>query len=751
VDEAALEGPTNPTLSWTVVVPSLELYDSGSCTDTAKWGEGFDFSVDRTAEFGLEVQPVFERFIGFAANVTGILQQVEEQVRSAWGTRPLRPRESEGDDEAKDAAGSGGGDSAAGLHAAALMGTVYGGAGRSGSGGASSGSAGSSSAGTSAGAGAAREADVARALARTDVSPFVLPTRVPLRPRPEATGAAAAEGERRTRRLNGLNTYGGFYGWDCWTCTLRPGRDGYGLGTNGFYVTSKYFPAFGNYNWGYLGLGRNWGFGGNDIGPGYLGGGGGYAGGWGDGGWGGGYGGGLFGILGGSSYLNRFNDYGGTGGQGAWLPNQGRRSSIDGWGWTYRYARRRLAAASEGAAPATAAAAAAAAAPMTAGVAAAGTVQAAGVVAAVLRAAADAGAAMRPVCVAPAATCAAVAAAPGRCPPGAEPRADLSARAVAHGVVAPAAAGGLGFAAPSLAVTANGTMLVAATYSGAGRIRGSAAPAYPGGPRPPMWGGLRGAAAAAAAGESVGAPGGSRDPALAARSSKPSRGRPRPPTHRRRDARDPAVRRRRARAAPRAAGPRRARARGGAPAGRVARAARARAAPRQRRRLPYRGAAAQRVGRRVGLGRRRVSGDAWRRRALCARRRGAPPCADLHTDPFGLPSFPMAWLSPSSGPPWWTGPSGRSTGRSRTPACTCKPGTRVHCHGEARRRRHSTTAPRRLRSRRTTHPGGARAAPRRAAPRRAPISAAPPAAATNVPPRCPTVSTRCASASRPAL
>jgi hypothetical protein len=42
------------------------------------------------------------------------------------------------------------------------------------------------------------------------------------------------------------------------------------------------------------------------------------------------------------------------------------------------------------------------------------------------------------------------------------------------------AASGLALAAPALAVSRQGVMMVAATYSGAGKVKGSSGPAYPG-------------------------------------------------------------------------------------------------------------------------------------------------------------------------------------------------------------------------------------------------------------------------------
>jgi hypothetical protein len=206
------------------------------------------------------------------------------------------------------------------------------------------------------------------------------------------------------------------------------------------------------YNWGYTGVGRVW-----------------YSGGWGSGGWGGGYFGGSCNSYNwGAATLNRFNRYGGTGGNGAWFNN----GWGGGWGGYGRGLRRallqdggetsavvsRLATAGPGLKP-----------PVR---------DEARIVAAVIDAQLEAGRLTPPVCVASAASCAAAAAA--SCPRGVEPRVALAARLVKSGALAQQGAAGLAFAAPSLAVGRNGTMLIVATYSGSGKIKGSAAPAYPG-------------------------------------------------------------------------------------------------------------------------------------------------------------------------------------------------------------------------------------------------------------------------------
>ena len=97
----------------------------------------------------------------------------------------------------------------------------------------------------------------------------------------------------------------------------------------------------------------------------------------------------------------------------------------------------------------------------------------------IARAAATSGAALRPACLAGPAACAAAAAAAARCPRGAEPRAALSLELVARGAAEPPA-DGLGFGAPAAAVAPDGTLLIAALFSGPGDAAGLGAPAFPG-------------------------------------------------------------------------------------------------------------------------------------------------------------------------------------------------------------------------------------------------------------------------------
>ncbi len=414
----AVEGAAaaaSPTVGWTVVRPELQLVNGGACTDSAAWGAGFDFSVNRTAEWGAAVEPAWADFVRAAANAT----KIAERVSSAWGTRPVRPRPEDGGAAAARPSAVQNDDGA--------KGAVYGAVPREANNGTTS-------------------ADYARQLSRTDVSPFEVPARTRSQP---ITPTHYSQGQPR---LNGLNTYGGFYGWDCWTCTYyRRGRNSYGLGTNGFYVTSKYYSNWSNYNWGYTGLGRVWWAGA------------GYGGGYGAGGWGGH---GFGGINGGASYLNSFNQFGGTGGNGAWAVDRGS-SCRSGAGYLICKRRRLQQAVAD-------------AVSQVLGGGAAGSGDddfaegRAAAVLAVAKAAAASTAALQPVCLASALACAAT------CPRSSPPLVQFSVEVTQSGVLPVAAAGGLELAAPAVAVGRNGTMLIVATYSGAGRIRGSAAPAFPG-------------------------------------------------------------------------------------------------------------------------------------------------------------------------------------------------------------------------------------------------------------------------------
>ncbi|KAI8474789.1 MAG: hypothetical protein J3K34DRAFT_517876 [Monoraphidium minutum] len=475
-DEAAADsGRPAPTVAWAVLAPRLELAEAGPCTSTAAWGAGFDFSADSSAKFGAAVQPAWEAFVGRAVNASGL----RAQVAAAYGPRAAA-------DRAGRVVAAGG------------------------------------------------DAEVAEQLARTDVSPFF----VPVRAIPKTSSAAdAPPGQLAAAAVYGKKSggRGGFEGWSCWSCA--PGKGGYVVsaaqynfgGSPGYSglnlyggTGSGYFPGgavAGTNGW------RNSGWGGGpagNFGPGP------YGGGYGTGGWGGGYFGGFFsgsnvgGINWGSScQIMCQRAWQGTGGVYGWgtglapsgwgpfgvLPfglgggsrggggwgggggGWGGGGGGGGWGGLGGWGRRRLAQAGDepaaAAAEASGAIAAATAAGDLAAAAAAGDVAAAAVIEAAAAAASGIAAAqvaavktLAPVCVAPAATCRAAAAA--ACPAGAEPEAALSAALLQHGVVAAHAAGGLGLAAPALAVSQEGGMLILATYSGLGRVRGSAGLAYPG-------------------------------------------------------------------------------------------------------------------------------------------------------------------------------------------------------------------------------------------------------------------------------
>ncbi|KAI8464425.1 MAG: hypothetical protein J3K34DRAFT_526217 [Monoraphidium minutum] len=423
-EAAAADEARTPTLAWTVLEPGLSIRNAppASCLADAAWGGGYDYSRNASAEFGASMQPAWEKFVRAAVGASGLL----DQARYHWGSRRVRPR-----------------GFPAALSEASLGGVA---------------AAGETEAAAAAAAAAAADPEAARELeqqlARTDVSPFEVPSKdIPVDG--GAGGAVHASGKGYStypcaRGNKRCTFYGNYYGrtnharWQCWTC---------GYGTNGFYVKSKYYTSYQTYNWGYTGLGRTW-----------------YAGGWGSGGWGGGYfGGSAHSFAWGAATMNRMNGVGGTGGMGAWWPaNTWGGGTWGGRDWVAWGRRRALLQEAGDLSAATAPPAGAAGAPRVDGDA---------VSAAVIAAQLDAGRATPPVCVASTRACAAAAAA--RCPRGAEPRATLTPRLVAHGVLPPASSGGLAFAGPSLAVR-NGTMLVAATFSGAGKIKGTSALAYPG-------------------------------------------------------------------------------------------------------------------------------------------------------------------------------------------------------------------------------------------------------------------------------
>lgn len=483
-----------PTLAWAVVEPSLSVAGGSPCTTaTAGWGAGFDFAADASRDFGAAVQPAWERFVLRAVNAT----RLRDQAAALYGKR------------------------LAGSDSGAIV------------------------------AAAADDAELRDQLARTDVSPFFVPS--PAIPRAAAAAGVAAAGGGVTAagtvyggRAGGAGGAGagsgtspataagggrgGFEGWSCWNCAA--GKAGYfvsaaaynyglggGPGAGGLNLNGGYGSGImGGQPGGTLGL-RNGGYGGGpfgNFGPGP------YGGGYGTGGWGGGYFGGFYsgsnvgGMNWGSScQIMCQRAWGGTGGLYGWgtglAPNGwgpfgifpfggwgggGRGGGFGGWGG---WGRRRLAEdadaadadAADGVPTNKTTAIVAAAAAAGGNITAAGEIVASSVSAAAVAAASAAvtaaqveatGAAMRPVCVAPAATCAAAARAATACRAGAEPDVALSARLVTYGALAAAGgAGGLGFAAPALAVgRGGGALTVLATYSGAGRIKGSAAPAYPG-------------------------------------------------------------------------------------------------------------------------------------------------------------------------------------------------------------------------------------------------------------------------------
>lgn len=359
------------------------------------------------------------------------------------------------------------------------------------------------------------DTEVTTQLARTDVSPFFIPTKDT--PIVSASVTAPAGGTQLAAAAvyGNKGGRGGFEGWSCWSCQK---------GTGGFYVSAAIFN-FGlggglggtsgsdgyNFNMG-DGTGimggqpggtnglRNGGYGGGPLGnfgsgP--------YGGGYGTGGWGGGYFGGFFsgsnigGVNWGSAcqimcqraWLGTGGVFGwGTGiAPGGWGPfgffpfgggNGGGLGGFGGgggWGLGGLFGRRRMLqdGTADVQADFDATIDAASAAVDAASVSWART---AGL--AVTVAQAETAKSMHPVCVASAPVCSAAAAA--SCPKGGEPSVTLSASVVQYGMLAPQSAGALSFAAPSIAVSKDGTMLLTATYSGAGKVKGSASPAYPG-------------------------------------------------------------------------------------------------------------------------------------------------------------------------------------------------------------------------------------------------------------------------------
>lgn len=425
---AGADAGRTPELVWTVTQPSLSLSlspapgASAACVAPSGWGAGFDYSLNRSADFGASTQPAWEAFVRDAALASGLF----DRARYYWGSR--RPRPAAAYDAAEGKALD------ADLAAAV-----------------------------------ASHPDLAAHMNRSDVSPFMIPSADV--PRPEDAAAASgvrasgkgfttvpcAKGNKRCTFYGNVYGHSGYSRWNCWTC---------GYGTNGFYVKSKYYTGYQAYNWGYTGLGRVW-----------------YAGGWGSGGWGGGYfGGSGQSYLWGASTLNRYNAVGGTGGMGAWWSGGwgGSWASGPGWvAWSDGPNRRRALLQEGGGVQAAAAAATAVAPAVTAG---RPPLDDDTVVAAVLGAQTRAGKAAPPVCVAARPVCAA--AAEAQCPRGFEPRVTLLPRLLRHGSVGlPSSVPGAAPAAlmaPALAVGRNGTMLVVATYSGAGKFRGLPTLAYAG-------------------------------------------------------------------------------------------------------------------------------------------------------------------------------------------------------------------------------------------------------------------------------
>mgnify|MGYP001811153724 CR=1 FL=1 len=206
VEEAAgSDAARTPSLVWSVTQPSLALSAAApGCAVPAGWGAGFDYSQNRSAEFGASTQAAWEAFVKKAAEASHLL----DQARYYWASRRPRAPAAAAPEAAAAAAALDGAEAKAAdddLSAALLA-----------------------------------DPALAMQMNRSDVSPFMIPSADV--PRHDGAGGVhaatgkgyssypCARGNKRCTFYGNVYGHSGYSRWNCWTC---------GYGTNGFYVKSK--------------------------------------------------------------------------------------------------------------------------------------------------------------------------------------------------------------------------------------------------------------------------------------------------------------------------------------------------------------------------------------------------------------------------------------------------------------------------------------------------------------------------------